>query len=215
MMTLDPFLRQFGEEVEIRRGGEVVLTVKAIINKKDKTTVAFKPETNLLTGDIVVSLVSGTEYAIESVEKVVAFGKLYSVEGHYTPHRPRHAPPVFQNTGIIAGSISHSAIQQHSPNAVQNMAIGADQVGKAKDAIRIILEAIQELDLSDEDRDEVKEDAEFAAKKLEGPKPKWDSVKELLKGLGTKVTAGLTAKVSEEIVSRVSEAVTSLRQCFE
>lgn len=117
---------------------------------------------------------------------------------------------VYHGQVIQGRDFINSPVQQASPNATQNVTFSSDQLAVAKEAIRLVLELLDELALDQAGKDEVRADAESVQKQLDSPKPKQGIVKTLLTGVRDKVTSGIAGKVADYVVEN---AKTALRAC--
>lgn len=202
-------LKQFGQDAEIRRGGAVVTKTKAVVRDK-QPCLDFAIGTDIQVGDEVLLVLSEKLYAIERVEKFVFNNELHKLKAHYAaPPRHGQQPMVVHGSVINAQSISGSALQFHSPGATQTLTVnaGPDQADRAKEAIRLILEILDELDLPAADKEEARSEAETAEAQLNSPKPRWEWIKTSLSNLRDKVIAGVTEKVVPAVAAKAERAI--------
>lgn len=201
----------FGEDVEIRRKGCEVALLKALFRGNKNPYCNFLPDADVQEGDEIFFVKRQKKLTVASVEREVIKDEVISLRVYDTESRtPSRQHTVVNNNGIIANSITHSAIQQHSPHATQTLSISTDQRDRVKDALRVVLEALNDLDLEQADKEEVQADAKSADAQLDSPKTKWAVVKSFLTGICEKVKTGLTEKVAAPIVSRVQDAVQAI-----
>lgn len=205
-------LNVHGQSAEIRRDGYVVATVKALIVDKEGL-LKFLPDTDIKAGDEVLLVLSEKLHTIDRVDKHVQGQEVVSVRAYHSGATRKSAAAVTVHGSYIqAGTITNSALQLHSPNAVQNqkITIGADQKDKVKEALRLVLEVLDELNLSDEDKAEVKSDATAADAQVESPKTKWQHVKDYLAGIRDKVKEGIAGKVAATVVAKGQAALQAI-----
>lgn len=202
-------LKQFGQDAEIRRDGAPVTKTKALVRDK-QPCLEFAVGTDIQAGDEVFLVLSEQLYAIERVEKYVFGNELHKLKAHYAAP-PRHGQPAMVVHGSIinAQSISGSALQFHSPGATQTLTIneGSYQADKVKEAIRLILEILDELDLPTAEKEEARSEAETAEAQLNSPKPRWEWIKTSLSNLRDKVVAGVTEKVVPAVAAKAERAI--------
>lgn len=202
-------LKQLGQDAEIRRNSRVVAKVKALV-REPQPCLEFAMGTDIQAGDEVFLVLSEKLYTIERVEKYVVGSELHKLKAYYATAPRHHQPPMVVHGSVInAQSISGSALQFHSPGATQTLTVnaGPDQADKAKEAIRLILEILDELDLSDGDKAEARSEAETADAQLKSPKPRWEWIKASLSTLRDKVVAGITDKVVPAVAAKAGQAV--------
>jgi hypothetical protein len=203
-------LEHHGQDAEIRRQGSVVTTAKGLVAEKDGR-LSFLPNTDIRSGDEVYFPLSEKLFAIDRVEKSVAGNELHCLRAYYT-QAPQAGQPVGHRSVVVhgqyieGGSFHNSPMQVNSPNAAQTVTIGREQKDAVREAVRAVLEILDHLDLTGEDKDEVRADAEAVESQLKSPRTKWTQVKEFMKGIGDKVKAGITASVAAGVVAK-GEAV--------
>ncbi len=195
-------LIQLGQDAEVRRGGAVVFRAKTMV-RKEEPCVEFSPEIEVQAGDEVSLILSKKTHLIDRVEPYVMGTEVVKLKAFYqvAPHIDR-PHMVVHGSVINAGNILNSALQIHSPHATQTVTFGIDQKESAKEAIRLVLEVIDELDLTPDDKEEVKADAESVKAQTNSPKTKWQQVKEFLAAIRDKVKAGLTERVAAVALSK-------------
>lgn len=208
-MPADDFrmiLRDMGEDAEIRRGGVVVANTQALV-REAKGCVEFQAGEDIRAGDEVYCHLSERTFTIERVEKVVVLRQVHSLKAHYRRDRLTNSSPTVYGSVVNVGVMHNSAIQQHSPNATQSVAVGGAEADRAKEAIRLILEILDDLDLSAEDKAEARAEAGTAEAQLNSPKPRWEWIKSSLAALRDKVVAGITEKVGPAVVEKAEQAI--------
>ena len=202
-------LKQLGQDAEIRRDGRVVTKTKTLIRDK-QPCLEFVLGTDIQAGDEVYLTLSEKLYNIERVEKFVVGTELVKLKAHHTAP-PRHGQPsvVVHGSVINAHSISGSALQFHSPGATQTLTVnvGPDQADKVKEAIRLIIEILDELDLPPADKEEARSEVETAEAQLNSPKPRWEWIKTSLSNLRDKMVAGITDKVAPAVAAKAGQAI--------
>jgi len=91
-----------GEKWEIRRGGQVVLTVEGIRVKKEEW-VQFEPETDVRVGDEITGKKCKKTDQVTNIDSVIAEGDVFCVEAFYSQPRTDKAVHTF-NVGTAIGS---------------------------------------------------------------------------------------------------------------
>src|SRR5262249_38204540 len=151
-------LEHDGQDAEIRRDGTLVAKAKGLVTERNDSA-SFLPGTDIKSGDEVHFPLSEKCFVIEWIEKEVAGNELISVRAHFAESQHQSQQPVAHKSVVVhgqyieGGSFHNSPIQVNSPNGVQNLTIGPEQKEAVRDAVRVVLEILNDLNLTDEDKD--------------------------------------------------------------
>jgi hypothetical protein len=197
LMNLDYFFKQFGaEDWEVLRGGVAVGTVHGL-RRKERQKIDFKPGTDVREGDVLTGKVCGQTYTISKTDTVTVLGKVYSLEAIYGGEKS-----LSKGHTVNIGKMVGSAFAMDSPGAVQTINFSSGQVADLKVIVRGLLGAIDELGLNDDDKKDVKEDADHLRSKLESGKAQPGLVREILSSLREKLIEAGTAAAASGVVTK-------------
>jgi len=205
-------IQRIGQSAEICRRGAAVAQTKCLLDER-KGYVEFPPEVDIREGDEVVFKASGKTLTAGEVEKNVFMDVVANLRVRSPNWRGRNrGNTVIHNSGVLAGSLSHAAIQQHSPEATQTVTVPAGETRQVTESLRLLLEVLDELGRTEEDAGEVRADAKTAQAQIESPKPKAGVVRSLLMGIkdklislgGTSSRPGRSRRSSRSSVHRVA-----------
>jgi hypothetical protein len=198
-MRLADFMHLAGEDWDIRRGGKLVATVQGM-RVVDKGKVDFLPGTDVQADDEITGKLCQQTYKVARTDNFVAHGAVFSVEAYYEKPGRRGG-----GHNVTIGSAVGSAIMVGSAGASQTVGLTPDTSADLKQIIRGLLRSLDKLGLSDDDKAEVKEDAEYLKKKLDSDKSEPGLVKECLRGIKTKLADAAAVAAASGVVAKVTE----------
>jgi hypothetical protein len=196
MPDISHILSSHGEDWEVVRGGQVVGTFRGMRNPKLKN-VGFGPNADIRAGDVVAGKICKLTLQINEVDPGVADGEVfcfYALYGEKAGKSGGHTIHINNPVG--------SAFMLDSPGATQTVNFTAESAEDLKVLVRGLLGALDELGLSEQDKEAVKEDAEYLKKKLDSGKPEPSLVRECLKGIKKKLVDAASAAASSKIVTQ-------------
>lgn len=209
-------LRVHGQTAEIRRQGRVVTTAKVVIaaQKSGANRLSIPLDIDVQAGDEVFCIPSQKTFQIERVEAAVENDKPVWWFAYYsTGPNPSQVPAVVYGSYFHnSGTIQNSGLQIASPNASQSITVTIELKDKAQDVIRKVLELVDQLNLSLDDKEALRAEAEATQAILKSPKTKWDQVKDFLTGIRDKVKEGIATKVAEAVVTSGQAAVLAITE---
>lgn len=198
-MRLESFLRMAGEKWDISRDGVVVGTAGGIRDTQ-KEKVDFVPNTDVKEGDVITGSVCKKTYQVNRTDVVTADGRIFCIEAYYGESAGRSSRGHTVNIGTAVGS----PLMFDSPGGSQSVSVKftAESVDDLKMLIKGLLGSLDELGLSDEDKKELKEDAEYIKKKAEGGKAEPGLIRECLNGIKKKLADAAATAASSKIATK-------------
>ena len=195
-MQLRDFFRMAGETWEIRRNGQVVITVEGI-RRKEKEKVDFEPGTDVRVGDELFGTLCQQIYRVTKTDVVTAHGKLFSIEAYYNHSVSKRGGHTF-NIGSSVGS----PIMVDSPGGSQNVNLTEKAAADLREILRKLIEEIDELGLEEYQKQEMRDDAEYLNKKLNAVKPDPGMIQECIGGIKKRLTDAASAAAAIKIVTK-------------
>lgn len=199
MMDLSHFMNMAGEDWEIRRAGQLVGTAQGI-RRTERGKVDFLPGTDVQEGDAITGSLCKKTYQVTRTDVVTAHGQVFSVEAYFGEGTKKGGRGHTVNIGTAVGS----PIMLDSPGASQrvSMTFTAESAVDLKVIIKGLLGALDELGLTDPDKEMVKEDAEYIKRKLDGGRAEPGLIRECLTGIRKKLVEAAAAAASSQIVTQ-------------
>ena len=120
--------------------------------------IGFHPGTDIRRGDLLRGKTSGTEFLVVDVDAMIVHGKVFSVKAYYAVQDTIKREPT---NSINIGQMVNSAVQQGSPGSAQSLYVTISEEKKAdlSQIIQELLTVLDQLDLSDDDKNEVQAEA--------------------------------------------------------
>lgn len=196
-MRLSDFMDMGGEKWEIVRNGQVVGIANGIRDTKSQR-VDFVPNTDVQEGDVITGKLCKKTYRVNRTDVQTLDGGIFCIEAHYGEPAAKGGKGHTFNIGTAVGS----AFMVDSPGASQNVTFTADSAADLKVIVRGLLSALDELGLSDSDKEAVKEDAEYLKKKLDGGKAEPGLIRECLTGIKKKLADVAATAAGSQIVTK-------------
>lgn len=152
VMDISQFLRQAGEEIEIRRNGQTIATAKGVYNR-GKKLIEFMPNTDVEVGDFLFRKSANQLLRVMEIDACPGFeGRPFSKQAFFEPaNRPSDSSPspsVTINVGTAYGSIIGTG-SGHSLTTMFNYQSVYEEIdrqgGEDAEALRKMVAEIQVL----------------------------------------------------------------------
>jgi len=86
-MDLRYLIQKFGEEIEIRRGGQTIAFVKGLYRKKEKY-IGFMPDTEVQEGDVLFRKVANEELRVTGIDALSLEGRPFERRAYFQTAQP-------------------------------------------------------------------------------------------------------------------------------
>ena len=198
-------LKRSGEDFEIRRGGVVVGKVRGNIpNRISEKLIVFAPESDIQVGDIAFSLTYKRIYEIEYLDK-------YLPNGVFHCWHAFHKDTQTASVNIVA---NQSAIQVASPGAYLNFTITNDNKTQLTTVVVELLESVDTLELSETDKELLKDTAEFLKKNIESAEPDKGLLGACLNTIKTHLGKAAATALASGVISKAPYLVEQFSKLF-
>jgi len=205
MPGLDVFMDRDGEDFDVQGEGRN-LVARGLTHTKQQY-IGFYPDTDVKAGYLLRGQTSGNEFKVVRVERTIQNGEVFQVKAYYEKSVKQEARNI-----VTVGQMVGSALQLDSPGATQTvtLTITADKKAALLDTIKDLRAVLDQLGLSDEDKEEVEAEAGVIESSLKKRTPQVsvistsvEAVKNILvKYSGKAVKAG-TAAIASGLVDRL------------
>jgi len=194
-----------GEDFDVQGEGRN-LVARGLTHTKQQY-IGFYPDTDVKAGYLLRGQTSGNEFKVVRVERTIQNGEVFQVKAYYEKSVKQEARNI-----VTVGQMVGSALQLDSPGATQTvtLTITADKKAALLDTIKDLRAVLDQLGLSDEDKEEVEAEAGVIESSLKKRTPQVsvistsvEAVKNILvKYSGKAVKAG-TAAIASGLVDRL------------
>jgi hypothetical protein len=200
---MDPFdmlLRDAGWEFEIHHNGGV--SVHRGLKTREKQGgrnefVGFSSEVAVDSGDLLVCKVTGDEYQVARTQKLVFMGKLSHIKAYIdTPYAPRPSHVSFN-----IGTMTNSAIQSHSPGAVQSLTFTQQNRESAIEIIEALRSRLPQLAFSADDEQDIIAELETAESQLKRSSPRGNVIRECFASVKDKIEEHIAGAIAGSAVT--------------